>query len=313
MIQRQFVRRYAHNQQIDIDVADQEIVLHYALALLNEAGLVGRLASGDCAPLLFKGGTALRKCLFGTLGRFSQDIDLDAPHRNGFEADAERIFSERNPFHGISFSFEKIRWSDDKKENFSGTVAYRHDDGEGRFELQISYRLHPVLDSRDLALVEQEYFRHAQVPLPRLHGLDPYEMIGEKIMACNRRQGGSAKDVYDLYLWSQKAFDTELVRRIAVLKAWTDQRRSPAFEPTAFLNVIEPRQFRWEDLNGLVPRRHHGDRERICRQVRERFNFLSSLTEKEQILVDDQSAHHERALYDRLRAEARELALRVPR
>lgn len=313
MIAPQLVRRYAFNQQIGLDVADQEIVLHYALALLNEAGLVGRQPNGSAAPLLFKGGTALRKCLFGTLGRFSQDIDLDAPHRNGFEAEAEHAFAERTPYHGIEFRFDSIRWSDDANENFSGTVAYRHDHGEGRFELQISYRLHPVLDPRELTLVEQEYFRRAEMEPPVLYGLDPYEMIGEKVMACNRRQGGSAKDVYDLYLWSERPFDVDLVRRIAVLKAWTDQRRSPVFDPEAFLDILEPGRFRWEDLNGLVPHSHHNDRERICRQVRQRFVGLGAPTELERDLLADQTAHREHSLYERLRDEARATAHVLPR
>jgi hypothetical protein len=57
-------------------------------------------------------------------------------------------------------------------------------------------------------------------------------MIGEKIMACNRRGiGGSGKDVYDLFLWSKRPFDDGLVRRLAVLKAWTDRRSKRRFEP----------------------------------------------------------------------------------
>jgi Nucleotidyl transferase AbiEii toxin, Type IV TA system len=109
MIAPQLVRRYAFNQQIDLEVADQEIVLHYALKLLNQQGLVGHLPSGAPPPLLFKGGTALRKCWFGSAGRFSQDIDLDAPHRNGFEAEAEAAFVENSPFHGIEFEFANLR------------------------------------------------------------------------------------------------------------------------------------------------------------------------------------------------------------
>lgn len=41
MVAPSLVRRYARNQQIDLGVADQEIVLHYALGLLHEVGLVG--------------------------------------------------------------------------------------------------------------------------------------------------------------------------------------------------------------------------------------------------------------------------------
>jgi hypothetical protein len=39
----------------------------------------------------------------------------------------------------------------------------------------------------------QPYFTRVECAIPTLYGLDPYEMIGEKIMACNRRVGGSAK------------------------------------------------------------------------------------------------------------------------
>jgi len=80
-------------------VADQEIVLHYALALLNEAGLLGYRVGDDVPrPLLFKGGTALRKCVFGSTGRFSQDIDLDATNTNGFEAEIERAVGDLSPY-----------------------------------------------------------------------------------------------------------------------------------------------------------------------------------------------------------------------
>jgi len=60
--------------------------------------------SEEPGPLLFKGETALRKCMFGKMGRFSQDIDMDAAHENGFEAAIEAVFSEGRPFHGIAFS-----------------------------------------------------------------------------------------------------------------------------------------------------------------------------------------------------------------
>lgn len=232
MVGLPFVRQFAAGQQIDLDVADQEIVLHYALSLLNDIELVGFPGDGGTpGPLLFKGGTALRKCVFGSTGRFSQDIDLDASHENGFEAEIERAFDPAHPYHGIEFSLPDFRYSHDG--NFGGSVGYRHDHGEGTFELQISYRLDPILNPVELRLQRQTYFKQAEPEcgLPRLYGLDPYEMIGEKIMACNRRVGGSSKDVYDLDLWARRPFDEGLARRLAVLKAWTDQRGQPQFDP----------------------------------------------------------------------------------
>lgn len=227
------IRQYAVGQQIDLPVADQEIVLHYVLALLNAEGLLGSPPGGGSpGPLLFKGGTALRKCVFGSTGRFSQDVDLDATRRNGFEAAVEAAFADHTPYHGIDFSIPTFRYS--KDDNFSGTVNYEHPSASGAFELQISYRLDPILPPRILTLVPQSYFARVECGVPGLFGVDPYEMMGEKLMACNRRLGGSAKDVYDLHLWAGRPFDASLVRRLAVLKAWTDRRGQPRFEPESF-------------------------------------------------------------------------------
>jgi predicted nucleotidyltransferase component of viral defense system len=311
MVAPAIVRQYASGQNITLEVADQEVVLHYALALLNQAGLVGRRPDGSAGPLLFKGGTALRKCVFGSTGRFSQDIDLDATRRNGFEAEIEEALASQRPFHGIALTIRSFRYS--AEGNFSGTIAYEHEHGSGAFELQISYRLDPILEPVDLALEPQSYFRRVEFPPPVLHGLDPYEMIGEKLMACNRRLGGSGKDVYDLFLWSQRPFAEDLVRRLAVLKAWTDRRKSPTYEPVRLLAAIVPRSFRWTDLAGLVPRGLTADPEPICQRVRERFAFLAELGEDEQRLLADQTAHREHALFRRLRDEARARAHDVPR
>jgi predicted nucleotidyltransferase component of viral defense system len=314
MIAQAFVRQFAAGQKIDLDVADQEVVLHYALARLNEIGLVGYPPGEQTpGPLLFKGGTALRKCIFGSTGRFSQDIDLDATHKNGFEEAVEAAFQPSQQYFGIEFSLPRFRYSSD--DNFSGTVEYRHANGEGAFELQISYRLDPILEPVDLTLQEQSYFAKAgeECGVPRLFGLDPYEMIGEKIMACNRRQGGSSKDVYDLDLWAQRPFDERLVRRLAVLKAWTDRRGQPSYDPSELLAAIKPQNFRWSDISGLVPRALASDPEKICERVRARFGFLAELDEVERTLLDDQVAHREHRLFAQLREQARELADQIRR
>ena len=174
MIGQAFVRQFAAGQKIGLDVADQEVVLHYALALLNEVGLVGYPSGeGTPGPLLFKGGTALRKCIFGSTGRFSQDIDLDAIHRNGFEEMVEGVFQPGRPYHSIEFSLPRFRYS--AEDNFSGSVEYRHADGEGAFELQISYRLDPILEPVELTLQEQSYFGKVrqECGVPRLSASIP--------------------------------------------------------------------------------------------------------------------------------------------
>jgi hypothetical protein len=138
-------------------------------------------------------------------------------------------------------------------------------------------------------------------------------MIGEKIMACNCRFGGSGKDVYDLYLWSQRPFSHDLVRRLAVIKCWTDQRRNRPFAPEEFLDALVPGSFRWTDLRGLIPRGLESDQERICSTARSRLQFLTACTDDERALLDDHTAHRGQSLFERLGEEARSSAATVPR
>lgn len=313
MVPKAFVRQYAVSQQIDEAVADQEIVLHYALALLNDIGLVAPGTDGAApGPLLFKGGTALRKCVFGSTGRFSQDIDLDATAHQSYENDISDALANHSPYHGVTLEIDTFRHSEDG--NFSGTIAYAHANGEGHFELQISYRLDPILEPRPLELVPQTYLKHVECGIPVLFGLDPYEMIGEKIMASNRRGiSGSSKDVYDLYLWAQRPFDDRLARRLAVLKAWTDQRTKRPYEPQQFLDAILPKNFRWTDISRLVPRKHGADHQAICSTVRTRLGFLADCDDDERTLIADQGSHREHRLFKTLKAAAEQWAATVPR
>ncbi len=298
------IRQYAVGQQIAAEVADLEIVLTYALALFQEEGLTGRRPGATDGPLLFKGGTALRKCVFGTSGRFSRDLDFDAARPDRIDAEVERVLTDRTPYHGIRLAIGDFRFSHD--ENFSATIRYEHTVGVGQFELQISYRTARILDPQPLPLVEQPYFPRLECRLPELIGLDPYEMVGEKIMACNRRLGGSGKDVYDLYLWASRPFSEPLVRRIAFLKSWTDRRRGQPFSPAAFLTGVVPENFRWTDLGGLIPRQREADAYRICETVRTRFAFLDHCSAEEEQLLNDQQAHREPILFEHLCEEARD-------
>jgi len=76
MVSVAYVRQYAASQRIGLKVANQEIVLHYPLELLNQSALIGiRPPNATPGPLLFKDGTALRKWVFGRSGRFSRDVE----------------------------------------------------------------------------------------------------------------------------------------------------------------------------------------------------------------------------------------------
>ena len=69
MIADKFVDLYSRNSGVrDKLVAERDIVLTYALRALLDAGVMDHLA--------FKGGTCLRKLVFGSSARFSEDLDF---------------------------------------------------------------------------------------------------------------------------------------------------------------------------------------------------------------------------------------------
>lgn len=70
---RALVGRHGAGRSDTYDAALLDVAQDHLLWLLSELGLF----SDD--QLIFKGGTSLRKCRLGGLGRFS--MDLDSPHR----------------------------------------------------------------------------------------------------------------------------------------------------------------------------------------------------------------------------------------
>ena len=97
MIEDKFVDLYARNSGLrDKLVAERDVVLTYALRALLDAGVMDHLA--------FKGGTCLRKIVFGSAGRFSEDLDFtldsDGPEDDVLEQD-RRDLQPRAPRHHL--------------------------------------------------------------------------------------------------------------------------------------------------------------------------------------------------------------------
>jgi len=179
MIEDKFVDLYARNSGLrDKLVAERDVVLTYALRALFDAGAMDHLA--------FKGGTCLRKIVFGSAGRFSEDLDFtvdsDGPEDDVLEQVVETFNREH---YGITFSFDDYHKTEDDL-SFGGDVRYRHAWNEaGRFHLQ---------------QVEFELFD--------VRSLEPIEMIAEKVRAAYQR--AKVRDLYDLHRFATTPFDGEL-------------------------------------------------------------------------------------------------------
>jgi hypothetical protein len=97
VIGKKLVDRYAHQSGVkDQLVAEREVVLTYALGLLREAGALDHLA--------FKGGTCLRKVIFGSTGRFSEDLDFTLRTDDDQVALTAIYEAFHREHHGVTFS-----------------------------------------------------------------------------------------------------------------------------------------------------------------------------------------------------------------
>jgi predicted nucleotidyltransferase component of viral defense system len=252
VIEDKFVDLYARNSGLrDKLVAERDVVLTYALRALLDAGIMDHLA--------FKGGTCLRKLIFGSAGRFSEDLDFtldsDRPDDDVLMELVEVFNAEH---YGITFTFDEYYKTDDDT-SFGGEVRYRHSwNDAGRFRLQVSLRERPTLPVVAGSMKPQAYFSHVEFDLFDVRSLDAVEMIAEKVRAAFQRV--KVRDLYDLHRFAATPFDGELLRRLAVLKLW--QARDP-FDPDALVPEAPRRRLRLGRHPaagpGLRPHRASGD------------------------------------------------------
>ncbi len=279
MIAEKFVDRFAKNSGLkDKLIAEREVVLTYALNALNSSGAKKYLA--------FKGGTALRKLVFGSSGRFSMDLDFTLC-ADGLEKDEAleqilAIFSTHH--HGVSFTAKtEDFYFSDTDTSFGGNVSYVHEwNSTGVFKLQISLREKPTLPLKKIPMLNQEYFKELEFKPPLILSLLPIEMIAEKIRAAFQRS--KVRDLYDLNRFAISPFDAELLRKLVVLKLW--QSKDP-FNPEAFFKKIRGTDYDWEDLNRLVRPNERSSPNEIIASLEKRYSPLRKLTELEKKVVLD--------------------------
>ena len=294
MIEDKFVDLYARNSGLrDKLVVERDVVLTYALRALFDANVMDHLA--------FKGGTCLRKMIFGSAGRFSEDLDLTLDTDRSDDDVLTEIVDVFNLEHyGVTFTFEKYYKTDDDT-SFGGDVLYRHAwNDAGRFRLQVSLRERPTLPVVSKALKHQAYFSHLEFELFEVRALEAIEMLAEKVRAAFQRV--KVRDIYDLHRFAAIPFDGELLRRLAVLKLW--QARDP-FDPDVFFEKLRGGDYDWADIERLIRGSERVEPAQIILTVESRFDVLRQLTELEQQVIADAKSGWNEPLAERLRAEIR--------
>ncbi len=286
LIPKNTARRYAHQGGVDLDIAQQDIVLTYALDKLRAEGLLEHL--------VFKGGTYLRKMILGTGGRFSMDLDFTSTTTDVTLEDVASAMEGTH--HGVQFS---IQDSEATQNGYLLNVRYSHDWGEGNFKLDVSTRDDRWLPPEDREPKAERYFNDLPFEPPTIPCMDLHEALAEKIRALHQRK--TERDLYDIIQYGDGALNEPLVRLLAVLKLREDGER---FDPSVVLSKLEDGRRDWIDLPTLVSKQDDTNWNEECRKARDRFAFLEELTAFDERVRNDRYAH---ALDQEIQQRLREL------
>jgi uncharacterized protein len=195
------------------DIALLDVAEEYVLEYLRREGLFEQ-------TLAFKGGTALRKYVFGASGRFSVDLDFALRQPDPCDVDLILDLLDGASFCGVQIALERRRGP-------AAQLRLVTDLGPVVVPSAISIRADaPWLPVRSLppqpfaALDRGLAPDFARAPLPIL---DAREVTAEKIAAFWRRR--AARDLYDLEHLGrvlQASFDGPGVAALAALKIYFD-------------------------------------------------------------------------------------------
>ena len=287
MIEKKLVNLYAVGSKVDLLVAERDIVLTYLLKILHDEGFL--------KTLTFKGGTALRKIYIGDIGRFSEDLDftgMNFSNHLDFLESLNKTFAQ--PHFDISFQLDN--WETSTGEvSLKSFVSYEHEWNAAHFEIDISLREEPILPIQSQFLAPQLYFKYLPFEPPLIPCLDYEETISEKIRACFQRL--RARDVYDLWVLSNRPMAKERVRTLAVLKCWQVREE---FDPEKLLSQISSAKFEWQEIQRLVRKDKQVHREEATKTCLSEYAFLEELTQDEKRLAKDSHKHELKDLYSYL-------------
>jgi predicted nucleotidyltransferase component of viral defense system len=218
----------------DIANVEIDVILTFLLQLLIERGVMEHLA--------FKGGTMLRKMIFGPRGRLSTDLDFTC--RTDISIDdltLALLDALAQPYRGIAFRFGKDKdWYLTDDGCAANPVCSHVENERGvKIKVQISTRERPILPVRSTPHIEQDYFRLLGFAPADIPCLSLEEVIAEKIRAASQRS--KIRDLHDLSELAGRPMNRPVVRSLAVLaRDRGRQRRIDAEKLTGVLIGAAP-------------------------------------------------------------------------
>lgn len=189
--------RHALGRAEAYDAALLDVAQDHLLYLLSQT-----VQFGD-NRLVFKGGTSLRKCRLGNVGRFSTDLDFSAPDDEVVLEVCELIDGAR--VGGFEFGVQSTRG-----DGRHWQLRVRHTElGEPRIVASVEFARRPLaLPSELLAFIQLPIHKAYGFGLPTLPVVAEAEACAEKL--ARYRRVALARDLYDLNHFASRTIDEPL-------------------------------------------------------------------------------------------------------
>lgn len=265
----------------DIGAVEIDVILTHLLQLFADTGIAEHVA--------FKGGTMLRKMVFGPRGRLSTDLDFTC--RTDIDNDELTLMmldALSAPYHGLSFRFDKDKdWYQTDEGCAANPVCFHDGNPKGvKIKLQVSTRERPVLPVAPMAQIAQEYFGQLGFAPAAIPSLAFEEAVAEKIRAASQRS--KIRDLHDLSEIAGRPLNGDLIRALAVLKLWNSG--GPGLDYGRFCERVSGGgDYDIGDLTSLLRKDQKPDLDGMVRRVVDGFRFLGDLTEAEKALAADEA------------------------
>ena len=262
----------------DIGNVEIDVILTHLLQLLIDKGITEHVA--------FKGGTMLRKMVFGPRGRLSTDLDFTR-RSDISNDDLTMLMLEAlgEPYRGLSFQLKDKDWYQTDDGCAANPTCSHEDNKEGvNIKLQISMREKPILPVAAVPQIKQEYFDRLGFEPAAIPSLAFEEAVAEKIRAASQRS--KIRDLHDLSEISARDLKRDLVRPLAVLMLWNSG--GPGLDYERFCDRVQGAgDYDVADLTNLLRKDQKPDLGAMIKRVVDGFRFLGDLTDAERALAAD--------------------------
>jgi predicted nucleotidyltransferase component of viral defense system len=265
----------------DIGNVEIDVILTHLLQLFSEKGIMAHVA--------FKGGTMLRKMVFGPRGRLSTDLDFT--RRTDIDLDELMLLmldALSADYRGLSFRFDKDKdWYLTDEGCAANPVCAHADNATGvKIKLQVSTRERPVMPVVPVAQIAQDYFPQLGFEPAAIPSLAFEEAVAEKIRAASQRS--KIRDLHDLSEIAGRPLNRDLIRGLAVIKLWNSGGPGLSYDRLV-AQVRGAGDYDLGDLTNLLRRDQKPDLDGMIRRVVDGYRFLADLTAVEATLAADEA------------------------